>query len=518
MRLRRDVTVAGGLLLVLWAVGGVVGSMLARGSLDAVVADVPFPPEEIARYVWGLLARSTLLVVGGVAALRFLRREGAARTIFARFVGPAAPRVVGYLRILTSAVLLAVVVVEDVADTARLPRELASAHGLFALFAAVPGFERFASSEVAVSAFEGISVGTLALAMLGVRPRWTVPLGALFYFVAQSLLRQPTWAYHTGLIPLYLMTWLALAPWLGAELGVLGVERREARDTEAAGWVRFGWVMLLFLPYVEAGLSKLCNAGPEWVSATNMRAILYMDSLDPMHFDFDGGLWLRDAPDPFFVALGVAGMVGEILMVLALVSRRGKRWMPAAMAGMHVGILLLQNVIFLDLIALLVGFYGMALLFDRGTGSPFDLGGGRSWPVAPRRGTRRAPRTLGVIVAVMAVFWGFAVEWFPFTAMQMYARVRPAEVEYTRVLELREEGWVRARPERVFPSLADGRYRRALRRCFEDDPRCAVFARAYLAEVPEVEALRVEKRRWRFEEAPDDGDFGETIGEVELRR
>ena len=247
-----------------------------------------------------------------------------------------------------------------------------------------------------------------------------------------------------------------------------------------------------------------------------MRAILFMDSLDPMHFDFDGGLLLRGAPDFVFTALGVAGMVGEIAMVLALVSRSGKRFVPLAMLFMHVGIVLLQNILFPDLILLLVAFYAMVLLFDRRTGSPFDLfhtaaqASVRDAP-GPRR---RATRFLAVTLVVMGAFWTLALEFFPFTAMQMYARIRGPEVEYTRLYERTASGWSEARPEEVFPSLMDSRYRLALRRCVgeNEDPRCDLFLTTYLeARGEKVDALRVEKRRWNFRDAPDDPDFGTVV-------
>ncbi|MEM1413484.1 MAG: hypothetical protein AAGH15_01220 [Myxococcota bacterium] len=517
-----------GALQALWVRALLGGRAIEQGALDAFLGGLTTHPRaEVARYVRGLAARVTVITAVVLAVLHARREPGAVARFYQRFVGEADPRAVGVLRIATAGVALLYVSFENVADTAVLPRELARAHGAFALLQALPGTPALASSPEALAVFEGLSATVLAAAMLGLFTRITLPLGALVYFVCISLLRQPTWAYHTGLIPFYLLTFLALAPWVGADPGAALTLDRRAREPvsrEAAGWVRFGWVALLFLPYVEAGLSKLCNAGPLWVGPTNMRAILFMDSLDPMEFDFDGGLLLQSAPAAVFVFLGLAGMLGEIGMVFALTHRWGKRLFPAAMIGMHAGIVLLQNVFFPDLILLLIAFYAMALLYDRGTGSPFDLSFAparesvRDAPLARRRATR----LLGVTVAVMGAFWMLAIEWFPFTAMQMYAKVRGPEVEYVELHERTAEGWRRGRPDEVFPSLLDGRYRLALRRCFDDegpDPRCDLFLASYLeARGPEVAELRVEKHRWNFVTAPDDADHGEVIGVHRLRR
>ena len=117
-------------------------------------------------------------------------------------------------------------------------------------------------------------------------------------------------------------------------------------------WPGFACWVALALPYVAAGLSKLRNGGSRWFAAENMRAILLTDSLNPMQFSFDLGLRLRHLPDAAFTGLALAAVALEIAFLAVLVSARARRALAVAMALTHVGILLMQNVFFPDLIAL----------------------------------------------------------------------------------------------------------------------------------------------------------------------
>ena len=71
-----------------------------------------------------------------------------------------------------------------------------------------------------------------------------------------------------------------------------------------------------------------------------------------MHFDFQTTFHLLRGPGWIFGALGIAAIVSELGFVLVLVSRLARMILPAVTAAMHAGILLSQNILFPDLIAI----------------------------------------------------------------------------------------------------------------------------------------------------------------------
>jgi len=510
--------------LGLWLLLGhvLVLPAIERGAMPWVVDLAGHPPEIVARFVGNLVARVGLVLAFAALLVGLGPRRLGLVPFFDRFVGPARPEVLGFLRFSTAAILFVSVAWEDVAGTAALPASMRDAHGAFALVAALPGFDTFSGDASALAVFRVLTLVVLGAAALGAFSRASVPLGAALYFVVAGLMRQPTWPYHTGLIPLYAMTILAFFPsgdglsidaWLARRRGA---EPHHAHDTRRAiyGWGRFAWVATLALPYTEAGLSKLCNGGLAWWEPTNLRAILYLDSLNPMEFDFDLGLEAAPLPDAFFAMLGLSAVIGEVAMGFVLVSRRIRLVAPAMMIAMHVGIVLLQNILFFDLILMLAAMYAMPL-FDR-DGGPWDPRARTSAPSdegAPA--STPPPRAIVVALGVALFFWTFAIELFPFTAMQMYSHKRDTGVvDYHRLVAVHRDGErTEERPEVLLPALRDGRYRRVLRTCI-DEPRSA-SCRDFLAVLLErraddgVVAYEVEHRRWDFVAEPD-----ARVGEV----
>lgn len=509
------------LALVVWVFVGVlvVVPAVEHASPEGLEALVGQPAELVLRFVRNLVARVGLALAVLTLVLGVGPRRLGLTPFFERFVGPARPAVLGFLRFATASILLVSTLWEDVAGVADVPASMQRAHGLFALVAAIPGYDAFVSSASALTAFHVATSLVLLAAALGLFSRVTVPLGAALYFVVAGLMRQPTWPYHTGLVPFYAM--VVLAFFRTGDGFSLDVRRKPRADADAHyGWGRFAWVATLALPYAEAGLSKLCNGGLLWWEPVNMRAILYLDSLNPMEFDFDLGLAAAPLPDAFFAMLGLAAVGGEVAMLFVLFSRRVRLVAPAVMFGMHVGILFLQNILFFDLLAMLAAIYAMAL-FDR-DGGPWDLvsfvrragaPGPAPTPSEPdgrqARKTPALPRAMPVALGVALVAWTFAIELFPFTAMQMYSHKRDTGVvDYYRITAIDRDGRrTEERPEHVLPALRDGRYRRVLRTCVEASPpsECDDFLAVLLARRSSagVTAYEVQHLRWDFVRHPD---------------
>ena len=286
---------------------------------------------------------------------------------FGRAVQPTTPGVLGLIRSWTCAVLLAMTLWEDLASTTLLPRSMVRPKGILYLLHAVPGFEQFMANPSALWTFEHLTAFLLFLGVIGLGTRVVVPAGALCYLVMAGILREYAWFYHTGLLPIYVLAVLSFTPcghgW--------SVDRliKIARNTPVPpndlatptyGWSRYAVWTVIAVPYVAAGLSKLYyGGGLAWVDAENMRWILLRTSLAMMEFDFGISERLVAQPDLLFVMLGCVGLFTELSFGLVLVSSWARLVLPGTMILVHLGILLLQNILFVDLILLLVVFYDL---------------------------------------------------------------------------------------------------------------------------------------------------------------
>lgn len=517
-----------------WLVPAVIDGHRGVGSLQKMIG-AHRPLDAYLFYFEGVVVR--VAVAFAVVALLVLTvNRTRLRQFFHRFVGTANAQSVAAARIVASFILLTSALWEDVPSTALLPRELIHPHGLMNLFHAIPSFEHFVADGTALGVFQATTVGLLALALVGLKTRLVVPLAAVAYYVLAGIMRQYAWSYHTGLIPLYVMVVLSFVR-CGDAWSVDSWLQRRRSNAETIGspvhygWARFSVAVVVALPYFEAGLSKLCNGGLLWWSPTNMRAILFTDSLNPMETDFGIALKFVEAPDIVFAALGLAAVGGELAMLFVLTSRWGKLICPAMMISMHVGILITQNILFFDLIILNGIFYVFAYI-DR-TGGPWDYRAllrrrsrtDRTFDTAeevPARGQPGwlAPRALAGLVGILAMCWVFAVEFFPLTAMQMYSRRNvTGELEYFRVVAHRASGeTARAYPEKVIPAVRDSRYRRVIRLCFapEQVSTCQEFLKTtgdllnQRAAPSPIERLEVQRVEWNFREDPTDPHHGKV--------
>ena len=287
-------------------------------------------------------------------------------SLYRKYAGKATPGTLGAIRMLVCGIVLASAVWEDLASSALLPREMLSHQGLLKLFYYLPGFDSFLSSYSALRVFEALTVLILFLGVIGWQTRIVIPLGAFCYLLLGGIIRQYTWFYHTGLVPLLVLIVLSLTP-CGDGWSVDRLRRiAQARPVPAAdralpvyGRSRYLCWLVVALCYVAAGMSKIGNDGLSWFNAAHLKRVMLRDSLNPMEFDWGLSPHLAQAPDVFFTALAVATVVGELSFALVLFFPLARLIVPASMAMMHVGILLVQNVFFPDLIALQLGFYNL---------------------------------------------------------------------------------------------------------------------------------------------------------------
>ncbi|PWT80818.1 MAG: hypothetical protein C5B57_11615 [Blastocatellia bacterium] len=303
----------------------------------------------------GLTADILLFGVIGLVIVKALE----SRPFFEKFVGNARSGMLGAIRMWTCSILLVSTSLERIDTIALMPREMLRPMGLMTLIGRLPGFDHFLASGPALWAFQWITVILLLLGTLGWRTRLVIPLAAIAAYVVNGILREFSFFWHQNLVPIYVLAVLSFTPcgdgWSLDRLRRI-YKGQPVPDAEQAvplyGWSRYAcWVPMALL-YCWSGLSKLRQSGIMWVNPTNMRNILYEESLSGRWFPVGQGLRIAWAPDVAFVLLGLVAISGEITYPSVLFSKRARRILPLVTMGMHVGIILLQDIVFLDLIAL----------------------------------------------------------------------------------------------------------------------------------------------------------------------
>lgn len=450
-----------------------------------------------------------------------------------RFVGSAPPEALAQVRIVVCGILLASTLWEDLSSSALLPAGAIEPMGFLQLLYALPiGFERFVRSPWMLGVFDWSTAALLLLGALGLGTRWVLPLAFAGYFVLAGLLRQYAWFYHTGIVPLYLLFVLALTPCSDAL--ALDARRRRARGqappvaSPVYAWSRFACWVVVATAYFEAGLSKLLLGGGAWAEPANLKRIVVGDSLRIMQFDWEVGLNMVHLPDFVFAGIGWFTIVAELGFVAVLFARWARVVCPLIVIGMHLGIWLLQNILFFDLILLQAIFVEPAALrralarllpAARIGAAPASAPG----PAAPA--TTRYVVLASVIPAALLAVCFQHLKFFPLSAFRMYAVPNLSRsVGYVAAYGLTQANEVREiRVDREIKALADGRAKRMLRLAFSDDPDdrrivdelLATWGALHNQGAPPEDRLRqivIERRRWNFEEQPDDPAHGRVTG------
>ena len=289
---------------------------------------------------------------------------------FRKVVGEATPGTLGAIRMWTCAILLVSTLWEDLGSFALLPLELRQPMGLMKIFDELPiGYERFLTSEASLRVFQWLTELLLFLGVIGWRTRVVIPLSAFCAFALNGILREYSGYWHQNLVPIYVLAVLSFIPcgdgWSVDRLRKVyqGRSVPEAEKTCAVyGWARYACWVPIALTYAAAGLSKLRADGIFWVSPTNMRQLLYEQTLYPRAGNWSISLHLASAPDIVFVLLGITAICGELFFITVLFSRTARRIFPAVTILMHIGIVFLQNIVFFDLMLLLLIFYDFTSL------------------------------------------------------------------------------------------------------------------------------------------------------------
>jgi predicted DCC family thiol-disulfide oxidoreductase YuxK len=339
-------------------------------ALNAIIEGRGAFPVDHYLQAWNTLAwqfTAYVLVYLSVAILiaTVVSRPGFFRT----YVGEATPGTLGAIRMLTCTALLVTTSWEDLASVALLPPEMRHGAGMMRTVLALPGFERFVASGVALGTLQTATELLLFMGAIGCFTRIVIPLSAVAHFVLLGILIDYSFFWHQNLVPLYLLAVLSFTPcddgWSVDRLWKLW-RGRDVPEGPAPvyGWARYICWVVIALPYAESGLSKLRIGGLSWWSATNMRAMLYVDNLSPREYEWNLSTYLVSAPDGLFTFLGITTVILEVFFFLVLFSRRARWVLPILMLMVHAGIFALQRILFFDLMLLQLAFIDFARLRD----------------------------------------------------------------------------------------------------------------------------------------------------------
>ena len=456
-------------------------------------------------------------------------------------VGAATPGTLGAIRAWTCGILLVMTLREDLASSALLPRSMLEPQGFLKLLHLLPiGFDAFLADARLLWGFQGLTVLLLAAGVVGLGTRAAVPAAAACYLVMEGVFRGYSFFYHSGILPLYV---LAVLSFTRCDQG-WAVDRilRAARGKPVAsahaptayfGWARYAvWIVIAF-PYAAAGCSKLYFMGLDWASADSMRWMLLRPTLELYKegFNFDAALWLMPMPDVFFVLLGAVALGSELAFGLVLVSRRARLVLPAVMVCVHVAILFLQNILFLDLILLRWVFYdwgapGRWLARRRGAVA------GRCDAPVPDVAAGRLPGTHGrgalaamTIVLFLSSLWVTKLSFYPLTPLRMFTGHKgdadAGVVSYGRaVVHYEDGGSERAAFGRWIGAVRAGRTRVIVMDAFRDAEGLEE-AKRFLDAVmraagagdhgARMSSVELQLWRWNFRDDPDNPDRGVRI-------
>ena len=438
-------------------------------------------------------------------------------------VPPATAADLGLIRILTFGCLLANAIWEDPTSSTQLPDEVYHPVGMFRWLHALPGFESLIHDAMGMACVVWITRILLILAVIGWRSRITMPLGVLGFFIISAVLRSYSWSYHTGVLPLYLGAVLCLLP-AGDGLS-LDAKRRSGHGWRGSSetsprysWSRFACWTVLAVAFLLAGMSKVRNGGMSFVHPDNFRNILYSTTLTPMEFDFQISTRLINMPDWFFSGLAWIGLITQLSAIALPFSRRARLVIPVGFMFMHLGIWLLQNILFFEAIILQLVFYEWGKVIHHESKKPAEAISGRAGAASQLLSWS--------LVFFMGCIWLSRIEYFPLTGMQMFSRpTLDQDLIYYKVVGRFSDGSSgRAPIEKAIGATSDSRYRHILSMPFkgrEEPPQLffdAVISswnrRFSESQQKTLETIELQRWIWNIHSQPVSGIFGEMSDSI----
>jgi Vitamin K-dependent gamma-carboxylase len=201
------------------------------------------------------------------------------------FLFPAAsPERLAALRIGLCAILAGRLATGPYAGLADQPRELYRPLSFMELMPGMP-------PKPAVVALQAVAVAAAVLAALGLRTRVALPLAWVCAVFLNGMLTSTGKVVHNDLVLLLCLVPLLAAPCADAwSLDARRAGRAPAGPSRLYGWPLRTAAIVVAGAYFFAGLAKLVNSGPAWVTSDNLRWALYASG------DSDLAVFIADRP------------------------------------------------------------------------------------------------------------------------------------------------------------------------------------------------------------------------------
>ncbi len=431
------------------------------------------------------------------------------------------PEQLAWIRIVVCLAAFVLTIIDHLPAIARIPLEFQNSVGFFSLLRDFPGYATLVSNPSLLAALQWSTASLLFLSMLGLRPRVTLLVGALGFFLMQAILRHYTYFFHSGLILVYLLFVLAFTPCAAAWSldRRLGLSKSEPSQ-QAVAFSIYACFIVVAIVYLFCGLSKMRDSGLVWFNGENLRYKFLQDAMNPVFLDcpWKPTLWLfrHHATEFIYSFIGIAGVAVELGYFTVLFSRTARVVMPIMAFGVHAGILFFQHILFFDFLVLQFIFLDARRLYEFVSRNPraaqdVDL---------PRRALPFiAVATIAVMIAGSFLVWTYRVTYYPASDWHMYSKVSPkAPIVYLRFIANLEDGRAVSVAHRDYCIARMPNHVSTLAKAFRKPWALGSFDQflsAYVAERNRnlafgspIRSIEIQKWRWNYMVDPDDPRFG----------
>jgi hypothetical protein len=474
-----------------------------------------------------------LAVSGGLLFMAALIRIFRATDFSSPRIVQGTPKQLAWIRILVCLIAFILTIIEDFPAIARVPAEFRRHDRFFHLLDSLPGYATLASNPSLLAILQWATALMLLLALLGFKTRVTLLLGSLGFFLLQAILRHHTYYFHTGLLPLYLLLLLSWTP-CAAAWSIdrwLNPAKCEA-NRQSVGFAVYACYAIIALVYLFCGLSKLRDSGLGWFSGDNIEHKLVQDALRPIFLDYKwkASLWLvqHDTPPLVYTIIGIFGIATELGYIAVLFSRRARVVMPAMAFVVHAGILLLQHILFLDLLLLQLVFINADRLAAFAREYFSFRAAGADLPLRANHSEERtalpwlARTSMAVVITALFLIWVFQVNYYPVSDWHMYSKRDGRDpIIYYKVIATLEDGRSVIVPRRDYSLALMPNNISTLEKAFHRPWREGSFDRFLstfiehrnrrLTAGARISAIEIQKWRWNYAVDPHDPRIGWMI-------
>ena len=326
---------------------------------------------------------------------------------------------------------------EDLPSIEYLSPNLRIPMGMMTTLHAIPGWDWIYTTGWVLVALKWATVAGCVVACAGWWHLWSVALATVLSLIYGGILREYSHLFYTMLLPLQLAFILSVAP-TGKSVKIGEVVHLFWRNPS---WYWQVVLTLIAMTYFISGLGKLLDGGLMWWSGENIRHLVLFSNYSGREFDLGLKEFFYAVPAFVYAGLGLFTLAVELLFPLVLFQRHARIILPLCAVAMHLGIWVVQGILFLDLIALQVLF----LL-----------------PSAPLLALQKKQLAgVGVVAALPLLLCLLHIESYPLSAWRLFAEDRagkPVKV-WSSFAETPTQSKAKFMPDDIIGALDDCRYR-----------------------------------------------------------